>query len=123
MARPSETQALIDRIEASRRRLGGEIASLRSKLDVPARVRRQVARRPWLWFGVSAGLGLAASRLLRRRNRGKKRRRGIVRLLLPLLVGVLKPWLRTLVMRQVRQRLLDPPASFQKETRFPLSKS
>jgi hypothetical protein len=122
MARPSETEALIARLEASRQRLGGEITALRSKLDLPARIRRQFGRRPWLWFGASAGLGLVASRMLRRRRRGKKRRRGLVRLLMPLFMGFLKPWLRSLLMRELRQRFLDPPASPERGTRFPLSK-
>lgn len=125
MARDPQTQALIDRLEASRRRLGGEVVALKARLNVPAQIKRQVARRPWAWFGASAGVGLIASRLLRRPRRDK-RRKGVVRFLAPTLLTLAKPWLKTLLLREIQRRFVHtssiPSNSKDSGTRFPLSK-
>lgn len=127
MARDPETQALIERLEASRRRLGGEIHALRSKLDVPARLKQGVGRHPWLWFGLSAAGGVTLSRLLRRPKRDRKTRgSGLLRRLLPMLFTLLKPWLTTLLAREIQRRFgsaATPPERGARLSGFPLSKS
>lgn len=122
MARDSETQALIDRIEASRVRAGAGITGLKEKLDVPARLKREIARKPWLWFGGSAAAGLAVTFLLRRPRREKKRKSRLLKLLMPALVAVLKPYLKSLATREIQRRFLPEPPSSETRTQFPVSK-
>ncbi len=121
MARDSETQALIDRIEASRRRLGGEIVGLKAKLNLPAQFRKQIARRPWLSFGASAAGGLLLAGILRRPRRQKKRRSRLVKWATPALLALLKPWLRSVVTRELQRRFLPAARSPEMGRRFPLS--
>ena len=125
MARESEKEALIRRLEASRQQLGVHVAAVRHKLDVPRRVREHVARKPLLWFGGSLGVGLVASRLLRRpRKKTKAKAAGLMGILLPTLVAVLKPLLKHVVTSELQRRLMANahPESTPPETRFPLSK-
>lgn len=123
MARDPETQALIDRIEASRRHLGHEVASLREKLDVPKQLKLRIARKPWLWFGGSAAAGLLVTLLLRRPRRSKKRKSTLLRLMMPAVLALLKPWLKSLATREIQRRFLPEAASPEKRTQFPVSTS
>lgn len=123
MARNSETQALIDRIEASRRHLGDEVLVLREKFDVPKQLRRRIAQKPWLWFGGSAAAGLLATLVLRRPRRSKKRKSALLRLLMPAVLAILKPWLKSLATREIQRRFLPESASPEKRTQFPVSTS
>lgn len=123
MARDSETQALIDRIEASRRHLGPEIIGLREKLDVPKQLKRKIRQKPWLWFGGSAAAGLLVTLVLRRPRRAKKRKSPLLQLLMPAALAILKPWLKSLAIREVQRRFMPETASPEKRTQFPVSTS
>lgn len=123
MARESETQALIERIEASRRNLGHEVIGLREKLDVPKQLKRKIRQKPWLWFGGSAAAGLLVTLVLRRPRRVKKRKSPLLQLLMPAALAILKPWLKSLATREVQRRFMPETASPEKRTQFPVSTS
>lgn len=124
MARTSqEKQALIERIEASRNGLAVQVAELRRRFDIPARFGDSVKRKPFHWFGASAGVGLLASHLLRRPWK-KKRLPGILGLLATTAFGVLKPRLLQVITSELQRRFMsyaDPKRSASSGT-FPLSK-
>lgn len=61
-----QTDALSARLAASRASLGSDLAQIRRRLDVPARVKDSILSKPLVWFGGSLGVGLLASMLLRR---------------------------------------------------------
>lgn len=123
MARNSETQALIERIESSRRHLGHEVVGLREKLDFPKQLKRRVVRNPWLLFGASATGGLILSRLIFRPRRDKKRRSGMPRLLMATLPAILKPLIKSLLNREIQRRLHGATQGPTQPDRFPLSNS
>lgn len=125
---PQQAEALIARLEASRRDAGRELGELRRKLDVPARLRSSLASRPGVWMGGSLGAGFALSRVLKsllRRPKKAAPSTGWMALLLGTLVAAAKPLLRDLALREVRRRFLPSSAPLppsRRETRFPLSK-
>lgn len=122
MARNAQKEALIARLEDSRRHLGSELGSLREKLDVPRRVRTHIAKNPLLWFGGSAGAGLVASRLLRFPRRKKDaKKKSLIAMLVPLVFSLSKPWIRKVATREI-QRRFGGAAAHDTRTRFPLSK-
>ncbi len=61
-----EKQALIERIEASREQLAGDVACVVEAVDVPSRIRRSIASSPLKFAAGAAVAGLAGSALLRR---------------------------------------------------------
>jgi hypothetical protein len=108
MAGDPETQELIERIEASRRQLGSRVQRVASVLDVPARLRDQVARHPAWLFGGSAAVGVALTGLLRRSRRKPKGRFRWLRWILPTVFTALKPWLKSLLIQEMQRRLAAP---------------
>lgn len=65
-------EVLSARIAASRVAVAGELATLRRRLDVPARVKESVLSKPLAWLGGSLGAGLLASIALKRRRRSSR---------------------------------------------------
>ncbi|GAA5484405.1 hypothetical protein [Haloferula sargassicola] len=98
------------RIEASRRSLGTEVQSLKSKLHAPSRVvsrvRKTAKRQPLALIGGTVGAGFLLSRLRRRKPKMEKRKRGVVGFLLGALFAALKPTLMRLLTSQVRRSLI-----------------
>ncbi len=119
----AEAAALIERIERSRGQLGGHLVDLRRTLDVPARVKQSILRKPLAWFGGSLGIGLLASRLLRRPRKSAPRP-GWLGLLLTGAVALFKPIVKGVITSELQRRFIRHPEgqSLALETRLPLSK-
>lgn len=66
LSKPEEIQRLIQLAAASRSCLGKEVAALKYKLDVPARMRDSLKRHPTGWLLGSLASGLLASLFFRR---------------------------------------------------------
>jgi len=114
MASESErqTEALIARLSASRANLGRDVAILRHRLDVPARVKESVMSKPLAWFGGSLGAGLVASFLLKGRKSPPKQEQVVRRSLWSLALGGLftlaRPALQTWATNELRKRFVIP---------------
>jgi len=114
MAAESErqTEALIARLAASRADLGRDVAVLRHRLDVPARVKESVMSKPLAWFGGSLGVGLLASFLLKGRKSPPKSEKMVRRSLWSLALGgaftLARPALQTWAMNELRKRFVIP---------------
>ena len=114
MAAESErqTEALIARLAASRRAVGQDLAVLRHRLDVPARVKESVMSKPLAWFGGSLGAGLLASFLLKGRKSKPKPEKVVRRSLWSLALGgaftLARPALQTWAMNELRKRFVIP---------------
>ena len=115
MASQSEGQTtlLIERIEASRASLGGDLLALRRRLDVPARVKDSIASKPMAWFGGSLGVGLLASLFLKRPRatatvRAERPRRGWMGLILGGAMTLARPALQSWALREIQNRFVIP---------------
>lgn len=114
-----DVEALIQRMAASRDQLGGHLAELRHKVDVPARIKGSVMGKPWLWFGGSLGAGFIASRVLRRPRKVKTNRKWLG-FLLTTGFTILKPTLMRVVTSELQRRFMDHADA--KQAGLPLSK-
>jgi hypothetical protein len=109
-----QTDALIARLSASRTALGADLAGLRHRLDVPARVKDSILSKPLAWFGGSLGVGLVASLLLRgrkpaaRASKETKARRGLWSLALGGAFTLARPALQSWAMNELRKRFVIP---------------
>jgi hypothetical protein len=108
-----QTEALIARLAASRTALGHDLAVLRHRLDVPARVKESVMSKPLAWFGGSLGAGLVASFLLKgRKSRPPRPEKVVRRSLWSLALGgvftLARPALQTWAMNELRKRFVIP---------------
>jgi hypothetical protein len=113
MVAESERQVLIARLAASRGSVARDLAVLRHRLDVPARVKDSVMSKPLAWFGGSLGAGLLASFLLKgRRRRPPKSETVVRRSLWSLALGgaftLARPALQTWAMNELRKRFVIP---------------
>jgi hypothetical protein len=114
MAAESErqTEALIGRLAASRNALGHDLAILRHRLDVPARVKESVMSKPIAWFGGSLGAGLVASFLLKGRKSKPKPEKVMRRSLWSLALGgaftLARPALQAWATNELRKRFVIP---------------
>lgn len=120
--RSAETEALIQRLEASRSSLGDRVVGLRQRLDVPARIKGSVQGKPWLWFGGAMGAGWIVSRILRRPKKTKKsqKKNPFIGFALTTGFAILKPVLRQVVTNELQRRFTVPNKP--PEEGFPLSK-
>ena len=122
-------EALLRRIEASRKLLGDDIAELKEKVNIPKQIKRKIGGsvmdHPMGWFGGAAGAGFLASRLFKRRGpkgaQKKNRRLAIFSILLTLL----RPLIEKVITSELQRRFKDHPMvrQFLDQERFPLSKS
>lgn len=107
-----QAEALIARLAASRRAVGHDLAVLRHRLDVPARIKESVMSKPLAWFGGSLGAGLVASFLLKGRKSRPKREKVVRRSLWSLALGgaftLVRPALQTWAMNELRKRFVIP---------------
>lgn len=109
-----KTEELVARLAASRSALGQDLAVLRHRLDVPARVKESVMSKPLAWFGGSLGAGLVASFLLKkgRKPRVAKPEKVVRRSLWSLALGgaftLVRPALQTWAMSELRKRFVIP---------------
>jgi hypothetical protein len=114
---------LIRRIETSRSGLGGHVVELKRSLDVPLRIKNSVSSRPLAWFGGSLGLGLVASRLLRRKPR-KTRKTRMTAFMFTAILSLLKPALKGMLISELQRRFKVHTTGQEagEETQLPLSK-
>ena len=106
-----QTDALSARLAASRATLGSDLAQLRRRLDVPARVKDSILSKPLVWFGGSLGVGLLASMLVRR-PRPQVRESNVSRSLWKLALGgaftLARPALQSWAIREFGKRFVIP---------------
>ena len=65
-SRRDQKQALVDRLEQSRRQLGRDVGALAQSVDVPSRLRKSIAQHPLKLAAGATLAGLAGASLLRR---------------------------------------------------------
>lgn len=107
-----QTEALIARIAASRAAVGRDLALLKHRMDVPARVKESVLSKPIAWFGGSLGVGLVASLLLKGRKSRPKPEKIVRRSLWSLALGgaftLMRPALQSWALHELRKRYVIP---------------
>lgn len=107
-----QTDALSARLAASRASLGSDLARIRHRLDVPARVKDSILSKPLVWFGGSLGVGLLASMLLRRPRpqvrESKASRSSLWKLALGGAFTLARPALQTWAMKEFGKRFVIP---------------
>lgn len=122
-------EILTARLAASRESLGHHAASLREKLDLPARMRRtaldSVRSHPLALFGGTLGVGFIASRLFRRPKPAKAPRSGLTSVLITTAIAILKPAIIRFITDELKRRYMpgQPTPRENAETRFPLPKA
>lgn len=98
-----EILKLIRLSDASRSRLESDAATLRHRLDVPARLLTSLKTHPSAWLLGSLGSGFAASLLFRRKPAmPEKKHRGIKSALLGMAIAAARPLLKTWLTGQLR---------------------
>ena len=118
-----EVAELIRRIENSRGELDGHVAQLKRALDVPSRIKQSVTSSPLAWFGGSLGVGLLASRMLRRKPK-KAEKKGMAAFLFTAILTLLKPALKGMLVGELQRRFKVHTAwkNPEPETQLPLPK-
>lgn len=108
----SEIERLIERSDASRLFLTGHVKTLRYRADIPARVRRLFRSHPSLWFGGSLLLGCLFTAMVRSKKPIPKpqsaHRKGLLGFVLASVTALAKPALKTMLIAQLRKRMLSP---------------
>ncbi|MBU6328212.1 MAG: hypothetical protein KGQ89_11315 [Verrucomicrobia bacterium] len=111
----SEIERLIERAHASRLILTGRVATLRHRADIPARLRESFHSSPSLWFGGSLLIGWLFTVLVRGRRTAARpptrQRKGVLAFALGTVAALAKPTLKTLLIAEVRKRILSPSAA------------
>jgi len=111
----SEIERLIECSRASRLVLAGRVASLCHRADIPARLRESFHSRPTLWFGGSLLLGWLFTILIRGRKTVERppsrQRKGVLAFALSTAAALAKPTVKTLLMAELRKRMLSPSAA------------
>jgi len=106
-----EVEALLRRSETARRRLAYDLAMLKHRVDVPARVKESLQTHPTGWLGGSLVTGLIASLALRRRKpkktttEEKVRKAGLTGLLLTAGGALVRPMVKSLVTGYLQKAL------------------
>ncbi|MCW1887821.1 hypothetical protein OKA04_23990 [Luteolibacter flavescens] len=89
-----------------------DIAVLRRRLDVPARMKESVTTKPLAWFGGSLGAGLVASFLFRGRKAKPQPEQVVRRSLWSLALGgvftLARPALQAWASNELRKRFVIP---------------
>lgn len=118
-----EAAELIRRIENSRNELQEHVVQLKRTLDVPSRIKHSVTSRPLAWFGGSLGLGLVASKVLRRKPK-QNRKKSMAGFLITAILTLLKPALKGILVSELQRRFKVHTAwkKHDEETQLPLSK-
>ena len=107
LSKTQEIERLIRLSEKSRACLGSEAASLKQRLDVPARIRGSLKQHPTGWLLGSLASGLAASLLFRRKTVVKeKKHRSLPFALLGLTLTAVRPFAKVWLTDQVKNYLV-----------------
>jgi hypothetical protein len=96
------------RADATRNALGGDLHTLRRKVDVPSRITEKVRSHPTLVFGSAALGGLILARLLFRKSPARPAtalRSGIKRMLFQVLFDSAKPTIQAWLTHEVKKSL------------------
>ena len=106
MSKKQDIEQLIQISNRARNILGGEVVSLRQRLDVPARVRGSLKKHPMGWLGGSLVTGFFATSLFRRKPKPKPKetaRKGLTGLLLTLAIAAIRPAVKIWLTGQLKQ--------------------
>jgi hypothetical protein len=106
-----QTEALSARLAASRTAVAADLAALRRRIDVPARVKDSILSKPLAWFGGSLGVGLLASLLLKRRRpplRESRTSRSLWKLALGGAFTLARPALQNWAIQEFGKRFVIP---------------
>ncbi len=106
----SQIQCLIDRSAAARSCLGREVAVLRQRLDIPARLCGSVKDHPSAWLLGSLTSGFAARFLLRRKPATPSKHRSIPATLVGLSLNAARPLIKIWLADQLKLWLAGPAA-------------
>ena len=115
LSEEQEIQNLIRKAQSARVCITGEVADLKAKFDVPARVRKSLRMHPTGWLLTSLTSGFLGSLLFRRRrpSSGEKRARrkgGFLVSLLGLALTALRPLAKVWLKDRVKSYLTGNPA-------------
>ncbi|MGD7653499.1 MAG: hypothetical protein ACQCXQ_09820 [Verrucomicrobiales bacterium] len=101
---------MIERAASARARLETDAAALRSKLDVPHRIKSSLTSNPGTWVAGSMASGLAASLLLRSKARKPKKHRKFSSKLFGLTLTAARPMLKIWLANLAKQWLAEMAA-------------
>ncbi len=101
--------------------VAGDLAALRRRLDVPARVKESILSKPLAWLGGSLGAGFVTSLALkRRRHRPAKSEEVAKKSLWAVLLGgaftLARPALQSWALRHFQTRFAQPRYSQDKHS-------
>ncbi len=118
-----EIRELINSSAAARSSLEYEVATLRRRLDVPARVRESLKNQPLGWLLGSLASGLAVSFLIRRKPATARKPSGFLSRLLGLVLTSARPLVKIWLTRQLKQWVTGTLSARLAGTEAPLSLS
>jgi hypothetical protein len=98
-----EIQRLIHLGEVARSCLAHDVGVLRSRFDIPLRIRHSLSDHPLAWCVSSLVSGMAASFIFRRKLPSVKKRGGLPAALLGLALTVVRPLAKRWLGNQVKQ--------------------
>lgn len=106
-----QIQALILRNQQARMQVMGHVRHLKSRVDIPARIKNNYLNHKPLWMIGAAVAGIALSRMLRSpkviiKNAGSKSRAGMSGLAISAAMTLLKPVVKNIILTQVKKRLI-----------------
>ncbi|MCX6874995.1 MAG: hypothetical protein NTW21_14480 [Verrucomicrobia bacterium] len=111
MARIPQNSPEIERLirlgEASRARLSDAAATIRQRLDVPARIGRSLGSHPAQWLGGTLAVGFAATLLFRRTFPTARKRRSLPALAWALAITTLRPVVKAWLTVQLKEFLVS----------------
>ena len=102
-----EIQRLIDLGAAARSRLGCEVTALRSRFDIPSRIRASLIHHPAAWGLGSLASGFLASFIFRRHKPQEKKHRGIATILLGIGWSAARPVAKIWLANQIKHWMTD----------------
>ena len=102
-----EIQRLIDLGAVARSCLGQEVTALRSRLDIPSRIRASLKHHPAAWGLGSLVSGFIASCFFRRKNPPEKKRRRLPATLLDITWSAARPLVKIWLANQIKRWMID----------------
>ena len=114
-----EIQRLIDLGSVARSCLGQEVTALRSRLDIPSRIRSSLEHHPAAWGLGSLASGFLASCLFRRKNPQAKKRRRFPATLLDITWSAARPVVKIWLANHFKRWMIERLACAVQDNRIP----